>query len=377
MVEFVNEIVLSVNLYLEFWNKLQEEQPDIRKLLILGSKINKMVGKVKQLYSELEEMNQNNIKILNCYYFFLKEIVNNNTEGNRILEKIEYVQKNSQINKQFSEKKIKYDQNTSIIQISGNINTLGQITNTNNETSKLLGFSKNELLEQNIQKIMPKIYGDFHNSFILQYLNTSVSKIMGKEDRIVMFLDKKGYIIPCILMVKVLPNLNEGIQIVGFFKDIQQEKINNQENQYNMHYIIYRNDNLQIQAISESVFDDFGIPSYLMYGNSQNVPEFGIDQIISGILNQDLLEDQMINQGVLLQINTVFMQKNFLLEDVEGSDQNSVNQGKTSKYKVSNVNVFLHDYQYLGDDISVSVIKFQEVFQQKQEQQKQNGSNTQ
>jgi len=36
-----------------------------------------------------------------------------------------------------------------------------------------------------------------------------------------MSLNKNGYIVPSTLMVKVLPNLDEGIQMVGFLKEIE------------------------------------------------------------------------------------------------------------------------------------------------------------
>ena len=66
---------------------------------------------------------------------------------------------------------------------------------------------------------MPKAYADLHDGFIRSYLETSESKIIGLE-RLVLPQNKQGYLVPCTLMIKVLPNLDEGIQIVGFLKDI-------------------------------------------------------------------------------------------------------------------------------------------------------------
>lgn len=40
-----------------------------------------------------------------------------------------------------------------------------------------------------------------------------------------MCLNKLGYIVPSTLMIKVLPNLDEGIQIVGFLKEIENQDI--------------------------------------------------------------------------------------------------------------------------------------------------------
>ena len=66
---------------------------------------------------------------------------------------------------------------------------------------------------------MPKVYADLHDGFMRSYLETSESKIIGLE-RLVLPQNKQGYLVPCTLMIKVLPNLDEGIQIVGFLKDI-------------------------------------------------------------------------------------------------------------------------------------------------------------
>lgn len=81
-------------------------------------------------------MNPNHIKCLEIYGNFLKEIVNDEQEGVRVIEKAEYVSKSNQANKQFVDtEKIKYGENsnTCIITVSGNLNSVGIVTNSNNE----------------------------------------------------------------------------------------------------------------------------------------------------------------------------------------------------------------------------------------------------
>lgn len=68
---------------------------------------------------------------------------------------------------------------------------------------------------------MPKIYSDYHDKFMNNFLDTSQSKVLGLE-RLVLALNKEGFIVPCTLMIQVLPNLKEGISIVGFLKDIDE-----------------------------------------------------------------------------------------------------------------------------------------------------------
>ena len=84
---FQNAIENSVNLHLDFWRELLEENPDIQKLQKLGSKITNTVEKNGELFQKLNGMNSNHIKSLEVYGNFLKEIVNDDGEGQRLLEK--------------------------------------------------------------------------------------------------------------------------------------------------------------------------------------------------------------------------------------------------------------------------------------------------
>ena len=85
--EFLSAIGKSVNLHNEFWRELLEEKPDIQKLQNLGSKITNSIETVMSLNKQLVEVNPNNIKCLEIYGNYLKEVVNDDTEGARILEK--------------------------------------------------------------------------------------------------------------------------------------------------------------------------------------------------------------------------------------------------------------------------------------------------
>ena len=86
-VEFQSSIEKSVNLHLHFWRELLEESPDIQKLQLLGSKITNNVEITTEQFKKLSEMNPNHIKCLTIYGNFLKDIVNDDIEGQRILEK--------------------------------------------------------------------------------------------------------------------------------------------------------------------------------------------------------------------------------------------------------------------------------------------------
>ena len=86
-VEFQSSIEKSVNLHLEFWRELLEESPDIQKLQLHGSKITNNVEITTEQFKKLNEINPNHLKCLHIYGNFLKDIVNDDIEGQKILDK--------------------------------------------------------------------------------------------------------------------------------------------------------------------------------------------------------------------------------------------------------------------------------------------------
>lgn len=65
---------------------------------------------------------------------------------------------------------------------------------------------------------MPKLLQSIHDGLVSNYIETSVPKAIGYE-RLITPINKEGFLVPSILMIKILPNLEEGLQFVGFFKE--------------------------------------------------------------------------------------------------------------------------------------------------------------
>ena len=76
--------------------------------------------------------------------------MNDDVEGSRILEKADYVSKANMVNKTLVDQdRLKYGENsnTCILTVSGNFNNLGNVTNSNKEITRILGFSKNDIVD--------------------------------------------------------------------------------------------------------------------------------------------------------------------------------------------------------------------------------------
>ena len=85
---FLTAIENAVNFHLEFWRELMEESPDIQKLHGLGTAITTSLEITSILYVKLYEINPTHIRLLETYSSFLRDIVNDEIETPKILEKL-------------------------------------------------------------------------------------------------------------------------------------------------------------------------------------------------------------------------------------------------------------------------------------------------
>ena len=96
---------------------------------------------------------------------------------------------------------------------------------------------------------MPKIYGTYHNQKMKNYFEYGKTKIIN-QDRIVYAMQKNGYILETNLYLKILPKLDNGIQVIGFMSTRHQnkeEKVNDVELEGiagNYHYILFSKENI-------------------------------------------------------------------------------------------------------------------------------------
>ena len=107
--------------------------------------------------------------------------------------------------------------NTAVIILSGNRQNIGTIVNANHEIGQILGYHKNELVGENISALMPEIFGMYHNVYLENYFErqnqSNVSEVL---ETLVFPQHAKGYIVPCLKLVRLVPNLDNGVQFLGF-----------------------------------------------------------------------------------------------------------------------------------------------------------------
>jgi PAS domain S-box-containing protein len=366
-VKFIGTIEKAVKLHHEFWKELTEDSPDIKKLESLGSSITRIVEDSKKQFDALNEINPNHQKCLELYGKFLKEVVNDDTSGQRILEKAEKVSR--QINqRQAGEDLTKMDENsdTAIITISGNFRQIGVITNSNNQITNLLGYNKSEVIGEKIETIMPKIFADSHDDLLLKYFDNPDQPL--NIERTVYAMNKKGYISPFNLLAKILPNLDYGIQIVGFLRLIPGFDANKDK------YILFSPESGMIFGVSRACYEHFGIRASLTFGKCYNMSELNFDLLCPDILEESKQGALKGNNGITVLLDTTSIQANHPLENeddesireekVGEKEEEEVKAGeqKLKRYKKYNVNAkIIEDKKWFDGKLRVAILKLREV----------------
>lgn len=112
------------------------------------------------------------------------------------------------------------------------INSLGIVERLNPAAENIFGYSRNELLGQNISILMPSPLREEHDDYLARYNSTGQSKIIGR-DRDIYALKKDGLEIPVELAVSEIKG-EEKHYFLGTIKDItirkQQERELNESN---------------------------------------------------------------------------------------------------------------------------------------------------
>jgi PAS domain S-box-containing protein len=366
-VKFTGTVEKAVKLHHEFWKELLEESPDIKKLESLGSSITRIVEDSKKQFDVLNELNPNHQKCLELYGKFLKDVVNDDTNGQRIVDRAEKVSR--QLNqRQAGEEMTKIDENseTAIITISGNFRQIGTITNSNNQISNLLGYNKSEVIGEKIETIMPKIFADSHDDLLLRYFDNPNQPL--NIERTVYAMNKRGYIAPFNLLAKILPNLENGIQIVGFLRlingfDSEKDK-----------YVLYSPETGMIYGVSKACYMQFGIRASLTFGKCYNMSELNFDLLCPEILEESKQTAMKSANGLNVLLDTSSIQANHPLENEDDDsmqeekvgqkeeDEVKAGEQKAKRYKKYSVRAKItEDKRWFDGKLRVAVLKMWEA----------------
>jgi len=213
--KFMEEVESCTSSNIAFWTILLDDTPDTRKLNNVGNNISTYLKKLHTLYIKIMEADSSNINFLYKYGIFLRCIAFDELTANTIFTKIKTLREKREIRR-----KTEYDlfsmkgDKLVVMRISGNKNSLGKILDVNFETTTQLKFGKNELLGTYLKRLFPSVIAARHDDWMLNSYSKLIFPTLNRISH-GFVCDKVGYFIMVNFLVKIIPNLKDGINFIG------------------------------------------------------------------------------------------------------------------------------------------------------------------
>ena len=104
-----------------------------------------------------------------------------------------------------------------MIIISGSTNNFAKILAMNNKAERIFGYLTNELIGQKLTRLMPKLFMENHENFILNFVNGN-RKINKENHNFCWGKHKTGFIVPLIMDINAYVNFEFNFCFIAFLK---------------------------------------------------------------------------------------------------------------------------------------------------------------
>lgn len=295
----------------------------------VGYTISKNCAEIELILKRLCESDNNNVKGLILFSIFQKKILEDDYgafENITIIKQIEESRNIANKHWEQAELNFKLNDNPAVIILSGSKSNMGTIIDVNYEIQQILGYHKDELINENIEIIMPEIIGSLHNFYIEEfYKNSKSSNINQIIEKLVFPHNNQGYIVPCYNLIRLMSNLENGVQLIGFLSLIKNlSGTKNMESNTNIessiimllneHYdILEFNKNITKLLFIEDKDQDFlrSIECIQKTNLKSLYPELFLED------NQNLME---LPEGLDIMLNLIKFRNILSTESLDGKD---------------------------------------------------------
>ena len=183
---FKDKLSKASFLYYEFWSSLYRSHlqgsEDFIKLNNIGERLNSLKDIIEQKFNKLYNVKSDDVRVLNLYSGFLKNILNNKIRYNELknmllsLSNVDKIQEKEIDFSKFDLKLFNNSDEYKYIIISAEEQNLGIILNISLNACQLFGYNRNELIGKKITILFPKIYHKLFKRYSKQYSNKIKTK---------------------------------------------------------------------------------------------------------------------------------------------------------------------------------------------------------
>ena len=313
--EFKELIKNSLLLYHDFMSLLLNSRikniDNFKELNILGSQIMKYNPKIDDIYNRLINIKTDNIEIIKLYSEFVDGVLKDEEKLKKCqkvakltyINNIDEIQENNYSN--FDIEILNEKGNIPYLIVSGNQDYLGKILNISTSICKIFGYSKNEIIGQNINFILPKLFRKNNDLLTSQQYEKHILKIFNDVNTKKIYfpdiirkdlygINKMKFLIELKLNIYfVKTEESKLIYIIEIlnYNPFKIDLINNYNN--NSKFCILTDDNFIIQSFTSNCYEYLKL-NYKYIDSNVNITNFikQFDEDYLSALNNSIVSKQ-------------------------------------------------------------------------------------
>lgn len=218
------------------WEAVQTTTPDLSHVQRIGHRLQLMVSSMEQQFANMLALNGDSPLLLRAYADFQLTIANrpavaaecvnradrieeiNNKDGNATMDHVQlgYLEAND-----FN----LVDDTAASVTMAGDPAGIGEILSVSTSTCRMFGYSKSQMVGQNVGMLIPEPIRSVHDKFLRRYAQVGTAPRIGRP-RVAFAQSKEGSIFPCYLCVKEAPPATNSItpRLVGVLRRIHTQE---------------------------------------------------------------------------------------------------------------------------------------------------------
>ena len=215
----------AAHLHIEFWSKLNTQFPDVGELIMIGTKISKVIMEAESNWDQMQKINANMPKAVKMYASFLKEILHDEDGAGELLKSIVslQIQKGGDYAQEFDSEQNYLIQTygrggSPCICVSGDSRSIGVINSVNSTFSRLAGYPKGRLIGMNLNALLPDCIALKHEKFLIHAIECKDEVNFFDKELLLPLKMSNKYIVMIYLTLKALPSFVNEMNFVATMK---------------------------------------------------------------------------------------------------------------------------------------------------------------
>ena len=216
-----SSIQSEMSLHIKLWQELAVEKVNVRSIGDLSEKIDKLCSQIKKTWSESIRKYEQAFTAPYLVYGVYLEAIRKDAYGSlQIIQKYTDLRKNRQ---SVSKSKSVFSDNVAIILASIEADKAGRVLDASSSVQSVFHVSKDRLIGQNVNIILPRIIAIRHDDFIINYYNNTKQELnrcfesYGKT--------RDGDLIPLEVKLKIYPYIDKGLNLLAHVRKLRNTEL--------------------------------------------------------------------------------------------------------------------------------------------------------